>query len=122
MRLVYVLDTNDLRLAGEFWTAALGFEPVDVPNRPYLELKDPNGRWPDLLLQEVPEPKTGKNRMHLDMVVPDLHAEVPRLLALGAVHREGPVEEAHHRVVVLADPEGNEFCVIDHLTGGGTAR
>ncbi|MFC3995575.1 VOC family protein [Nocardiopsis sediminis] len=118
MRLVYVLDTGDLQRAGEFWSAALGFEPVEVPGRPYLELKDPQGRWPDLLLQEVPEPKSGKNRMHLDMVVPDLHAELPRLLELGATRREGPVEEDHHRLVIMADPEGNEFCLIDHLVSG----
>lgn len=116
MRLVYVLDTNDAQRAAAFWSAALGFEHSE-DDSPYVELKDPQGRWPTLLLQQVPEPKAGKNRMHLDMVVPDVHAEVTRLLRLGAVQQREPYEEFGHRLVVMADPEGNEFCVVQRLDG-----
>ncbi|PSK97441.1 putative enzyme related to lactoylglutathione lyase [Murinocardiopsis flavida] len=114
MRLVYVLDTADITGAAAFWSAALGFDRA-APSPLYLTLSDPAGRWPDLLLQEVPEHKAGKNRMHLDMVVADLAAETERLTALGAVRRRAPFEEMGHRLAVLADPEGNEFCVVQRI-------
>jgi hypothetical protein len=73
---------------------------------------DPTGALPRMLFQQVPEPKTVKNRWHLDVhVAPDQRdAEVERLVALGATHlwdgQQGP-----YSWVTLADPEGNEFCV-----------
>jgi hypothetical protein len=63
-----------------------------------------------LFLQKVPEPKPGKNRMHLDIAVLDEQAVVERLLALGA-RRLWRVDFTTHHWTVLADPEGNEFCV-----------
>ncbi|CAL9397068.1 hypothetical protein SUDANB121_01390 [Nocardiopsis dassonvillei] len=116
MRLVCVLDTNDLRAAADFWCAALGFERQEE-GPVYLGLRDPGGRWPDLLLQKVPEPKAGKNRMHLDMVVHDLEAETERVRALGARVLRPAFEEDGHRLAVLADPEGNEFCLVERLDG-----
>ena len=74
--------------------------------------RDPHGVTPRLLFQEVPEPKAGKNRVHLDLhVVPGTRdAEVRRLMALGATRlwdgQQGPTTW-----VTMADPEGNEFCV-----------
>lgn len=73
---------------------------------------DPSGRVPRLLFQTVPEPKSVKNRVHLDVEVGDdrRESEVERCLGLGARHlwdgQQGP-----QRWVTLADPEGNEFCV-----------
>ena len=61
-------------------------------------------------MQQVPEPKTVKNRVHLDLKVPDVEATVARLEALGA-RTAGPIEELGSCWVVMADPEGNEFCV-----------
>jgi predicted enzyme related to lactoylglutathione lyase len=59
-----------------------------------------------------PEPKAGKNRMHLDLRVATLEPELARLAALGAeVLTPEPIDEDGFRWVVLADPEGNEFCV-----------
>ncbi|GAA3751085.1 putative enzyme related to lactoylglutathione lyase [Spinactinospora alkalitolerans] len=118
MRLVVVLDTNDVSRLAAFWSAALGFERGE-PDPPYLALRDPGGVHPDLLLQDVPEPGNGKNRMHLDLVVDDMNAEVARLVRLGAVQQGEPFTESGHRVAVMGDPEGNEFCVIDHR---GAAR
>ena len=67
---------------------------------------------PDLVLQRVPEPKAGKNRMHLDLRVPTLEPELARLTVLGAeVLTPEPIDEDGFRWVVMADPEGNEFCV-----------
>jgi predicted enzyme related to lactoylglutathione lyase len=65
-----------------------------------------------MLLQQVPEPKQGKNRMHLDLRVADSETEVARLVALGARILQGPHDDEGHWTTVLADPEGNEFCVI----------
>ncbi|MGW9346869.1 VOC family protein [Nocardiopsis flavescens] len=117
MRLVWVLDTNDLGAAADFWCAALGFVREEGDHPVYLALRDPAGRWPDLLLQEVPEPRAGKNRMHLDMVVHDLEAEIARVRALGARVVRPAFEEDGHRLAVLGDPEGNEFCLVERLDG-----
>ena len=65
---------------------------------------------PGLLFVPVPEPKTIKNRLHLDFRPDDLDAEVERLLALGATRAD--VGHGDQPWVVLADPEGNEFCVL----------
>jgi predicted enzyme related to lactoylglutathione lyase len=111
VRLFIVLDCADAEALADFWSAALGFarEPFEPP---YLSLKDPQNRWPDLLLQQVPEPKTGKNRMHLDLQVPDVATEVDRLTALGATVIEPEHNDAGFRLAVLADPQGNEFCLV----------
>jgi hypothetical protein len=77
-----------------------------------VALSDPNGQRPRLLFQVVPEAKTVKNRLHLDIRIGDEHrdAEVERAKALGATFlwngNEGP-----NRWVTMADPEGNEFCL-----------
>jgi predicted enzyme related to lactoylglutathione lyase len=73
---------------------------------------DPTGRWPDLLLQQVPEPKAGKNRMHLDVQSLDVAADVERLCALGAIVVSPAHDDQGFLTAVLADPQGNEFCVI----------
>jgi predicted enzyme related to lactoylglutathione lyase len=63
-------------------------------------------------LQRVDEPKSGKNRMHFDVETPEVDDEVGRLEALGARRLEREAREEYGtRWVVLADPEGNEFCV-----------
>jgi catechol 2,3-dioxygenase-like lactoylglutathione lyase family enzyme len=120
--LVVVLDCADLDRAAEFWCGALGYvgPPAGTPG-PYRQLLPANGDGLELLLQQVPEAKDGKNRVHLDLRVPDVGAELARLLALGARHTTGtPVEEDGWTWYVLADPDGNEFCVLQPpwLTGG----
>lgn len=119
MRLAYVLDTNDLETLAEFWCAALSFEREPGQHPVYVALRDPNGRWPDLLLQRVPEPRSGKNRMHVDLIVADHAAETARLVDLGARVLTPAVAEDDHVVVVLADPEGNEFCVVESPAAAG---
>ena len=75
----------------------------------------PNGRpGPKLLLQQVAEPKAGKNRMHLDIEVPDIEPEAERLVALGATRVQDETLSEHGTTwVLMTDPEGNEFCVCD---------
>jgi predicted enzyme related to lactoylglutathione lyase len=112
VRFEVALDCADLAVTEAFWTAALGYERRGSDAQ-YVALRPPDGELgPPLLLQQVAEPKTAKNRMHLDLVVADVEAEVARLVALGARRlRDEPFAELGHRWVVLADPEGNELCV-----------
>ncbi|XVQ09156.1 VOC family protein [Spirillospora sp. CA-255316] len=111
MRQVFVLDCADPeRLAG-FWAAALGYRRHPF-SPPYVALDDPRGEGPKWLLQRVPEPKTGKNRMHPDLRVTDMDGELARLTGLGATVVRGPFDDEGWLTTVLADPEGNEFCLI----------
>lgn len=113
--LVVVLDCVDPDRAAEFWCAALGYvDPVGPGGPgPYRPLVPADGAGVELLLQEVAEPHTTKNRMHLDLRVHDLDAEVARLVALGARYVvPGRIEENGWVWYVLADPDGNEFCVL----------
>ena len=78
----------------------------------WYRIEDPAGDGPRLAFQRVPEPKTVKNRVHVDVWAVDgkLDAEVERLLALGASEVERVTDESG-TFVVMQDPEGNEFCV-----------
>jgi catechol 2,3-dioxygenase-like lactoylglutathione lyase family enzyme len=103
-----VLDTTRLDVLIDFWAAALGYE-LDHRTPDHASLHDPDGLDPILFLQQVPEPKPGaKNRAHIDIEVPDEQAAVARLTALGATVRW---REPADTWTVLADPDGNEFCV-----------
>ena len=106
-----VLDCANPEALAPFWVEALGLERVGAAGT-YVMLSSPSGALPKLLLQRVGEPKVAKNRMHLDIETPDVEGEVNRLEVLGA-HRVEAGERSEHgsRWVVMADPEGNEFCV-----------
>lgn len=105
------LDGNDLDALVDFWLAALGYE-LDHRDEGYAILRDPDGTEPRVFLQQVPETKLGKNRAHFDIAVPDEAEAVERLVGLGArvLWREN---YPTHHWTVLADPQGNEFCVGD---------
>ncbi len=106
-----VLDVADADRAVTFWAAALGYRAYGRWEQ-YRSLVDPEGTGPKLILQEVPEPKVAKNRMHLDVHVPDVAAEVSRLEQLGATRLDAePIAEAGTEWVRMQDPDGNEFCV-----------
>ena len=112
-----VLDCTDpQRLAG-FWAPALGYVNLGTAGSYVLLL--PNGKpGPKLLLQQVPEAKTVKNRMHLDIETADIETEATRLEALGARRvRDDHIHEHGTNWILMTDPEGNEFCVCD----GGSA-
>jgi len=117
--LVVVLDCADLDRSAQFWCAVLGY--VAEPSSPgrYQQLLPADGNGFELLLQRVPEAKTTKNRMHFDLRVPDLEAEVARVLALGArCVTDRPIEEYGWIWHVLADPDNNEFCVLQPPRAG----
>jgi hypothetical protein len=105
------IDCRDPRAVAGFWCDALGYE-LDGVDDEGAWISDPSGRgWP-LLFLIVPEGKTVKNRLHLDLSPPSTMAEeVDRLLGAGAtaVRR---VDEGGSYWTVMADPEGNEFCVL----------
>jgi len=119
IRLVHlVVDSADPSRIARFWTAALGWEIADEePGEVGIEpagYEYPGPEAVTLAFIPVPEPKKAKNRVHLDLAtesVEDQRAEVERLLALGAA-RAG-IGQGDVPWVVLADPEGNEFCVLD---------
>jgi predicted enzyme related to lactoylglutathione lyase len=114
-----VLDCADPEMLAGFWSQALGLDPLGAAGN-YVLLASPSGALPNLLLQRVDESKTSKNRMHLDIETPDVYTEVARLEALGARRVEQEARtELGHRWVVMADPEGNEFCVCDTACGSG---
>ena len=108
-----VLDTQDPDALAPFWIAATGRVVGDEDDE-CLSLRHPDGHLPDLELSRIDDPHTVKNRLHLD-VAPwadgDLGEEVNRLIALGATPANvGQGDDVTW--VVLADPEGNEFCVL----------
>ncbi|MFD7665120.1 VOC family protein [Streptomyces sp. NPDC059788] len=109
--MVVVLDCADRAVLAQFWTQVLGYR-ITRTTPPYTALADPAGRSPELLLQEVREPKRGKNRMHIDLRVPAMEPALSRVVAHGARVLRGPFDDAGCPTTVLADPEGNEFCLI----------
>jgi len=108
-----VLDCADPETLADFWAAALGYVTLGSAGN-YVLLVAADGNQPKLLLQRVPEAKTVKNRMHLDIVTPDIQSEAARLEALGARRVASEAMSEHGSTwVLMEDPEGNEFCVCD---------
>jgi len=111
---VATLDCADPERLAVFWAEALHYHanPYDPP---YLTLTDPGRRSPELILQKVPEPKRGKNRMHLGLFGTDIEEESRRMESLGArrLSTESLTGTTGNRWIVMADPEGNEFCVCE---------
>ena len=108
--LIVVLDAVDTEVVAAFWAEALRYRRAD-PLEPYQILVPPAGHpGAPMLVQGVSEPRTTKNRMHLDLHVSDPEAEIERLVGLGAT-RLGEGSLGAIAWTRMADPEGNEFCV-----------
>lgn len=143
MKFAMTLDAADPQLLARFWATALEYveaEPPpgwstwedwyrdhDVPESEWNDgaaLEDPLGRGPSISILKVPEPKSAKNRLHLDLQVSGgrhvdsptraslIEAALSSLLDLGATVIERHQHRGELDHVVLADPEGNEFCVV----------
>ena len=109
-----VWGVRDLARAMTFWTAALDYVPREAPDEDWVVLVPRDGAGVQLALKLVTSPAA--RRHHLDLYAEDQHAEVTRLLGLGASMvdwRYGPDAD----FVVLADPDGNRFCVIHKRAG-----
>ena len=136
-RVQVTFDANDPHTLARWWADLLGYqledshdlvtrlldegvieaaEVVEIGNRRYfadaVAASDPDGVGPRLYVQRVPEPKTAKNRLHLDVPVAqeELDAEVARVTGLGATFVRFDSYPGH-RWAVMQDPEGNEFCL-----------
>jgi hypothetical protein len=104
-----IVDARDPVALGRWWQEALGWVVVnDDPEE--FEIRPAADRLPGLLFVRVPETKKGKNRLHLDFRPDDRDPEVERMLALGASRAD--IGQGEQSWVVLADPEGNEFCIL----------
>ena len=114
------VDCRNAYELSEFWRAVLGYEMVaDDPNEPGHEeclILDPETAH-SILFIEVPEAKSVKNRLHFDLRPREggREAEVERVLALGATQVADLRRPDGRGWVVLADPEGNEFCILRSL-------
>ena len=106
-----ILDCSDPQTLMGFWRDALGYR-VHYSDRSLALLVPTDGNAVALILQRVPEPKSGKNRMHIDVIAEDVEGEITRLGALGARRLHDGVQSfVPVQWVVMADPENNEFCV-----------
>jgi predicted enzyme related to lactoylglutathione lyase len=108
-------DCHHPRVVSKFWCAVTGYslEEVKSPGNDYWVANAPDDTWPRLVFVSVPENKLVKNRVHLDLmpVEGDQEAELTRLLGLGATIVDDRRTLNPGGWVVLADPEGNEFCL-----------
>jgi catechol 2,3-dioxygenase-like lactoylglutathione lyase family enzyme len=111
-----VVDAADPSRLADFWVAVLGWERIDEGDGA-VEIGAPGGGPLTIVFVPVDDPKAGKNRLHLDVNPSgcDQDAELDRLRSLGAV--EVDVGQGEQTWVVLADPEGNEFCLLRRRVG-----
>ncbi len=110
------IDANDPQELAGFWSRVLDY-PISEQDEHLAEIKGPSG--PSIVFVSVPEPKTVKDRIHIDVNATDRDQmeEVARIKELGATEvdigqHDGDVGQHEVTWVVLADPEGNEFCVL----------
>jgi catechol 2,3-dioxygenase-like lactoylglutathione lyase family enzyme len=109
-----VLRVDDLRRQTAFWTAALDYVPREGPSDDDFVLLHPrDGEGPNLSLDRVRSEVHLPPRIHLDLYAESQAEEVERLIALGATEVHWDKRPADADYVILADPEGNRFCVVD---------
>ena len=117
------IDCRDPRRLTAFWSAVLGLKVDHILGEPshYVGLAKMGPDSPYVSFQRVPEPKTVKNRLHFDIRVDDVEQATTQIEALGG--RRLPLEDFQEygfRWRVMADPEGNEFCLVYETAGGTT--
>ena len=118
-----VINVADMERAVRFWTAALGYRPRESSwNEDFMMLQDPRGRGLPVSLQLSDPDHCQPVRVHLDLYTGDQARQVARLIGLGAAKVPDWPYPDDADFVVLRDPDGNEFCVIDHVepAGGST--
>jgi predicted enzyme related to lactoylglutathione lyase len=106
-----IVDCEDHKLLGAFWKAVLDYK-ITEEDEESTYIEGPEGSGPGILFSQVPEGKTVKNRLHIDVspAGTDRDSEVERVLGLGATKID--IGQGEQTWVVLADPEGNEFCIL----------
>jgi len=115
VRIEIGIDTVMPERLAPFWAEALGYQVGDMDQAgTYLDLVPPAPDMPVVYLQRVPEPKSGKNRLHLDLMSASPQELIERLTSLGAARVGSPMSGSEGGWwQVMADPEGNEFCVCE---------
>ena len=108
-----VIRVDDLKRQLDFWTAALDYVPRRPPEEDFVVLEPRDGAGPNISLDRVPAKVQVPPKLHLDLYTEDQAGEVERLKALGATEVHWDKRPADADYVILADPEGNRFCVID---------
>jgi hypothetical protein len=109
-----VLRVDDLQRQTEFWTAALDYVPREGPSdEDFVLLRPRDGVGPNLSLDRLPSEVHLPPRIHLDLYAENQAEEVKRLIALGATEVHWDKRPVDADYVILADPEGNRFCVVD---------
>lgn len=117
-----VMGVEDVDRAVTFWSEVLGYDPVHFPDdeNGFTILVPPSGEGTRVGLQRAETPAQQHPRVHLDLIVDDaaeLAAEIERLVALGAERVEWDLYPDDADFVVLADPDGNRFCLVDASHG-----
>lgn len=107
-----VIRVDNLERQKAFWTAALDYVPRDAGNEYFVVLRPRTGSGPNVSLDRMRSTLQIPPRIHLDLYSDDQAAEVERLLALGATRVHWAKQPPNSDYVILADPEGNRFCVI----------
>ena len=111
-----VVNVQDMRRAVEFWSAALGYRPRESAWDPdFMMLEHPDRKRLPVSLQRADAPPVEPVRLHLDLYTSDQEVQVRRLVNLGATRVDDWPYPDDADFVVLRDPDGNEFCVIDHV-------
>ena len=108
-----VIRVDDIERQASFWEAALGYERRPGSAGDFILLRPKHGDGPNVSLDRAPSEPHVPPRIHLDLYAEDQAAEVERLIALGATEVEWDKRPADADYVILSDPEGNRFCVID---------
>lgn len=112
-----VIGADDIERAVAFWSAALGYRPRRFEDADdFVILVPPGGDGTRVAVQRADAPPEAHPRLHVDLVVEDRHeqeAEIERLVGLGARRVDWDSYPADPDFVVLADPDGNRFCVVD---------
>jgi len=113
-----VIDCSEFDKMLAFWQEALHYVPREPAKDGRVVLRDPEGRNPNVSLNQVPEKRfrKGRNRLHLDLYTANREDEVKKLLKIGAT-RHPQTYEPDDDFRVLEDPDGNLFCVVQKDTG-----
>jgi hypothetical protein len=112
---VLCVDSHDPIALGQWWAKALDWPICQIEDGEVLVARGEDV-YPALLFLRVPDEKTVKNRLHIDLAADDQAVEVERLIELGATPAD--IGQGEQTWVVLRDPEGNEFCVLSSRSGG----
>lgn len=111
-RLEICIDANDPEKLADFWCQALDYERGDFSDEVYVGLQPkPSKEGPIIFLQKVPEQKTTKDRIHLDIYSPEAESLIEKLKNIGATALGDRVRYNDSWWQIMQDPEGNEFCI-----------